>query len=63
MTIQMNTTRADASPIRLVIHGGAGSITRSKLKKELEQAYTQVLAQSLLLAMQCLKQAAAASMP
>ena len=37
----------DTSPIRLVIHGGAGNITRSKLTKELEQAYTQVLAQSL----------------
>ncbi|SCX50953.1 isoaspartyl peptidase/L-asparaginase family protein [Nitrosospira sp. Nsp1] len=47
MTIQTNTTRVDTSPIRLVIHGGAGTITRSKLTKELEQAYTQVLAQSL----------------
>lgn len=47
MTIQTNTTRVNASPIRLVIHGGAGTITRSKLTKELEQAYTQVLAQSL----------------
>ncbi|SHL16958.1 beta-aspartyl-peptidase (threonine type) [Nitrosospira sp. Nsp11] len=47
MTIQTNTTRADDSPIRLVVHGGAGTITRSKLTKELEQAYTQVLAQSL----------------
>jgi beta-aspartyl-peptidase (threonine type) len=37
----------DTSPIRLVIHGGAGTITRSKLTTELEQAYTQVLAQSL----------------
>ena len=43
----MNTTRVDASPIRLVIHGGAGTIKRSKLTKELEQAYTEVLAQSL----------------
>jgi L-asparaginase / beta-aspartyl-peptidase len=47
MTIQTNTTRVNASPIRLVIHGGAGTITPSKLTKELEQAYTQVLAQSL----------------
>lgn len=47
MTIQTNMTKVDASPIRLVIHGGAGTITRSKLTKELEQAYTQVLAQSL----------------
>jgi beta-aspartyl-peptidase (threonine type) len=38
----------DTSPIRLVIHGGAGTITRSKLKPELKQAYTQVLAQSLI---------------
>lgn len=38
---------ADASVIRLVIHGGAGAIERSNLTKELEQAYTQVLAQSL----------------
>jgi beta-aspartyl-peptidase (threonine type) len=30
-----------------VIHGGAGTITRSKLKIELEQAYTQVLERSL----------------
>ncbi|GAB1720897.1 MAG: asparaginase [Nitrosospira sp.] len=37
----------DASPIRLVIHGGAGMITRASLKKEREQAYTQVLEQSL----------------
>ncbi|MEO5654461.1 MAG: isoaspartyl peptidase/L-asparaginase [Nitrosospira sp.] len=37
----------NTSPIRLVIHGGAGTITRSKLTKELERAYTQVLAQSL----------------
>jgi beta-aspartyl-peptidase (threonine type) len=47
MTIQTNTTSEDAFPIRLVIHGGAGTITRGKLKKELEQAYTQVLTQSL----------------
>jgi beta-aspartyl-peptidase (threonine type) len=37
----------DTSPIRLVIHGGAGTITRARLKKEREQAYTQVLEQSL----------------
>jgi beta-aspartyl-peptidase (threonine type) len=37
----------DTLPIRLVVHGGAGTITRSKTTKELEQAYTQVLAQSL----------------
>ncbi len=33
--------------IRLVIHGGAGKITRARLTLEREQAYTQVLAQSL----------------
>jgi beta-aspartyl-peptidase (threonine type) len=37
----------DTSPIRLVIHGGAGTITRSRLNPEREQAYTQVLEQSL----------------
>jgi beta-aspartyl-peptidase (threonine type) len=37
----------DTAPIRLVIHGGAGAITRARLKKEREQAYTQVLEQSL----------------
>lgn len=35
------------SPIRLVIHGGAGTITRGKLTAELEQAYRQVLSRSL----------------
>lgn len=33
--------------IRLVIHGGAGAISRNKLTAEREQAYTQALAQSL----------------
>ena len=47
MTIQTNTARADTSPIRLVIHGGAGNITSGRLATELEQAYRQVLAQSL----------------
>ena len=47
MTVQTNTARVNTSPIRLVIHGGAGTITRSKLTVELEQAYTQVLEQSL----------------
>jgi L-asparaginase / beta-aspartyl-peptidase len=45
--VKTTTARVDTSPIRLVIHGGAGTITRSKLTAELEQAYTQVLAQSL----------------
>ena len=47
MTVQTNTARVNTSPIRLVIHGGAGTITRTKLTVELEQAYTQVLEQSL----------------
>jgi beta-aspartyl-peptidase (threonine type) len=45
--VQTNTSSGETSPIRLVIHGGAGTITRSSLKKEREQAYTQVLEQSL----------------
>jgi beta-aspartyl-peptidase (threonine type) len=49
MTMESNIakTETDASPIRLVIHGGAGTITHARLKKEREQAYTQVLEQSL----------------
>ncbi|BCT68728.1 isoaspartyl peptidase/L-asparaginase [Nitrosospira sp. NRS527] len=47
MKVRTNTAGVDTSPIRLVIHGGAGTITPSKLTKELERAYTQVLAQSL----------------
>ncbi|PTR10081.1 beta-aspartyl-peptidase (threonine type) [Nitrosospira sp. Nsp5] len=47
MTIQTNTASADTSPIRLVIHGGAGTIARRKLTSDLEQAYRQVLSQSL----------------
>lgn len=37
----------DDSPIRLVIHGGAGAIQRSRLTAEREQAYRQALAQAL----------------
>lgn len=49
MIAQMNSAQADNSlPIRLVIHGGAGTIERSKLTAEREQAYTQVLTQSLI---------------
>lgn len=47
MTVKINTASVDTSPIRLVIHGGAGTITYSKLTAELEQAYRQALAQSL----------------
>ena len=39
--------KAETSPIRLVIHGGAGTLTRARLKNERVQAYTQVLEQSL----------------
>jgi beta-aspartyl-peptidase (threonine type) len=45
--MESNMAEVDASPIRLVIHGGAGTITRASLKKEREQAYAQVLEQSL----------------
>ncbi|MEO8767183.1 MAG: isoaspartyl peptidase/L-asparaginase, partial [Nitrosospira sp.] len=47
MTVKMNTVGLDAPPIRLVIHGGAGTITRDKLTTKLEHAYTEVLEQSL----------------
>jgi len=39
---------ANNSPIRLVIHGGAGTIKRNKLTTEREQAYMQALEQSLI---------------
>lgn len=39
--------REETSPIRLVIHGGAGAIARARLKAEVEQAYVEVLEQSL----------------
>lgn len=47
MTIQTHITAANHSPIRLIIHGGAGTISRSRLTLEREQAYRQVLTQSL----------------
>ncbi len=47
MTVKMNTVGVDVPPIRLVIHGGAGTITRDKLTTKLEHAYTEVLEQSL----------------
>lgn len=46
----MTNTRINAaadSPIRLVIHGGAGAMKRSKRAMEREHAHTQALAQSL----------------
>ncbi|AEJ02709.1 peptidase T2 asparaginase 2 [Nitrosomonas sp. Is79A3] len=39
---------ADSSPIRLIIHGGAGTIKRNKLTNEREHAYRHALAQSLI---------------
>ena len=47
MAVQHNMAELDSPPIRLVIHGGAGTLTRAKLKKNREQAYTEVLEQSL----------------
>jgi len=45
LTVAM-TSRAD-TPVRLVIHGGAGTIERSKITPELERQYTEALAQAL----------------
>ena len=42
------TTAYNSSPIRLVIHGGAGAIKRNKLTAEREHAYRHALAQSLI---------------
>lgn len=44
----MTTPASSAPPIRLIIHGGAGTIDRKRLTAEREQAYRQVLAESLL---------------
>ncbi|MCG7757826.1 MAG: isoaspartyl peptidase/L-asparaginase [Nitrosomonas sp.] len=41
-------TSTNSSPIRLVIHGGAGTISRSRLTPEREQAYRQVLTGTLI---------------
>lgn len=40
-------TQTPNSPIRLIIHGGAGTINRQRLTTEREQAYRQVLSESL----------------
>lgn len=48
MTQQHNRLTASQSPIRLVIHGGAGAISRARLTKEHEQAYHQQLREALL---------------
>lgn len=47
MTTQISSIPANHSPIRLIIHGGAGAIKRNRLTAEREQAYRQVLAESL----------------
>ena len=47
MTIQTPATAADATPVRLLIHGGAGTIEKAKLTPQLQAAYTQALAQAL----------------
>ncbi len=43
----MQATAFADTPIRLVIHGGAGTIDRSKITPELEQQYNAALAQAL----------------
>lgn len=47
MTIRSDIPSADNPPVRLVIHGGAGAIQRSRLTAEREQAYRQALNQAL----------------
>lgn len=41
------TTQISNASIRLIIHGGAGAINRNRLTAEREQAYRQVLSESL----------------
>lgn len=48
MTQQHNRLIASQSSIRLVIHGGAGAISRTRLTKEREQTYQQILREALL---------------
>lgn len=45
--MKANLFTSNISPIRLVIHGGAGAIKRNKLTPERAQAYKQVLVDSL----------------
>lgn len=47
MTIRSDIPSANNPPVRLVIHGGAGAIQRSRLTAEREQAYRQALNQAL----------------
>ena len=48
MTIRMRGSARNDSPIRLVIHGGAGEMKPSGQRREREQAYREALAQSLI---------------
>ncbi len=48
MTTQTHITATHHSPTRLIIHGGAGTISRNRLTPEREQAYRQALEQSLI---------------
>lgn len=48
-------TGSNNTPFRLVIHGGAGAISQSRLTAEREAAYRQVLAQSLIAGYDVLK--------
>jgi L-asparaginase / beta-aspartyl-peptidase len=47
MTASAQTTPAPAHPIRLVIHGGAGTITRASMTPELEKQYRDMLETAL----------------
>lgn len=47
MTIHMRGNTGNESPIRLVIHGGAGAVKPGQ-RREREQAYREALAQSLI---------------
>lgn len=48
-------TGSNNTPFRLVIHGGAGAISQSRLTAEREAAYRQVLTQSLIAGYDALK--------
>lgn len=48
MTTPTHIAATNHSTIRLIIHGGAGTISRHRLTPEREQAYRQVLEQSLI---------------
>lgn len=48
MTQQLNNSIIPTSPIRLIIHGGAGAISRTRLTKERELAYQLALRDALL---------------